>query len=134
MTLIELVIAIVVLGICVVSALSILSSVSINSARAMTRTQATAVAAAYLEKILAQPYGNIVGYNNLNHSGARDAYGNLIPGLQAYNVNVAAYAVNLGTAPNAVPAMRVDVTVTEPNGAPTQVSGFRTTYTGQVIY
>lgn len=134
MTLIELVIAVIVLGICVVSALSLLSSVSINSARAMTRTQATAVAAAYLENILAQPYGNIAGFNNMNHNGARDANGNAIAGLQAYNVHVDAYGANLGTAPNAVPAMRVDVIVTDPNGGRTQVTGFRTTYIGQVLY
>ena len=81
MTLIELIIAIVVLGICVVSVLALLSSLSMRSASAMTRTQATAVAAAYLENILAQPYGNILGYNDTNDPRVFDANGNAIPGI-----------------------------------------------------
>lgn len=134
MTLIELIIAIVVLGICVVSALSLLSSLSIHSASAMTRTQATAVAAAYLENILSQPYGNIAGYNNTDDIGARDANGNAIPGLQAFRVHIDAAGGNLGVPPNDIPAMRVDVIVTDPTGARTQVTGYRTPFVGQVLY
>ena len=135
MTLIELIIAIVVLGICAVSVLAMLSSLSMRSATAITRTQATAVATAYLDGILAQPYGNIVaGYNNTDHSGARDVDGNAIAGLNAYRVHIDAYGQNLGTPPNDVPAIRVDVTVTDPSGSRTVVSGYRTSFGGQVLY
>lgn len=135
MTLIEVVIAIVVLGICVASGLSLLSWVSMRSASAMTRSQATAVASAYLENILSQPYGNIAGYNNIDHPGARDANGNAIAELQNYRVRVDVNTNStLGVAPNDVPATRVDVTVTDPTGARTQITGYRTSFVGQVIY
>lgn len=134
MTLIELIITIVVLGICVVSVLAMLSSLSMRSATAMTRTQASAVATAYLESILAQPYGAIVGYHNTDHNGAFDVVGNAIPGLSSYVVHIDAYGANLGTLPNQVPALRVDVTVTDPSGTRTLVTGYRTSFTGQVLY
>lgn len=68
LTFIELIVAIVVIGICVVSVLGLLSSLSMRSAAAMTRTQATAVAASYLEDVLATPYAAVNG--RPSHVGA----------------------------------------------------------------
>jgi len=136
MTLIELVLAIVVMGICVVSVLSLLSSISVRSATTLARSQATSVAASYLEFILAQPYGNIAGYDGLSHTGAVDATGSAVVGLERYRVQVTARGTTLGSGAFTTPAMRVQVTVTDPTGAATFITGYRTNYSGlgEVLY
>lgn len=132
LTFIELIVAIVVIGICVVSVLGLLSSLSMRSAAAMTRTQATAVAASYLEDVLATPYAAVNG--RPSHVGAIDATGAALAGLQRYRVQVDVFPDTLGTPPNDVPARRVEVTVTDPTGSTTRLTGYRTSYTGQVLY
>ena len=136
MTLIELVLAIVVMGICVVSVLALLSSISVRSATALARTQSTSVAASYLEFILAQPYGNIGAYDGINQLGALDATGAPVAGLERYRVQVTARGATLGSGALTTPAMRVDVVVTDPTGAATLITGDRTNYSGpgQVLY
>ena len=134
MTLVELIVAIVVIGICVVSVLGLLSSLSVRSAAAMTRTQASAVAASYLEDITTKPYAAIGAYDGTNHVGARDTTGALIAGLEQYRVQVNVVADTLGAAPNTTSAQRVEVTVTDPTGATTRLTGYRTSYVGQVLF
>lgn len=134
MTLVEVVIAIVVIGICVVSALGLLSSLSVRSASAMTRTQATAIAASYLENVLSLPYATVTTYA-ADDSGARDSSGSAIAGLGSYRVQVNTFADSLGSAPNAVNARRIEVTVTDPTGVSTRLTGYRTSFTtNQVMY
>jgi MSHA pilin protein MshD len=141
MTLIELVIAITVIAIAVTSVLGLLSSIAVRSASALTSTQAAAIAGAYLEEALSKAYApaanaagranlNDVGDYNFTDVGARDANGAAIPNLNQYTVQVTAAPAALGAVPNAI---RVDVTVTGPNGVVTQLTGFRTNYAGQVI-
>jgi MSHA pilin protein MshD len=140
MTLIELIIAIVVMGICVASVLALLSAIAVRSASALNRTQATSVASSYLEFILAQPYNNISGYNGINRLGPLDANGAAVAGLERYRVQVFAGTATLGAGTDAVQAMRVDVTVTDPTGVATSLTGYRTDYSnippggGQVLY
>src|SRR5687768_3248432 len=116
MTLIELIMAIVVIGICVASVLALLSTIAVRSASALNRTQATSIASSYLENILAQPYNNIAAYNGIDRPGPLDADGALVAGLERYRVQVTAGAATLGGGADAVQAMRVDVTVTDPTG------------------
>lgn len=135
MTLIELIIAIVVIGICVASVLALLSSIAVRSASALTRTQATSIASSYLELILAQPYGNIGAYDGINHLGALDATGAPVAGFERYRVAVSARVATLGT--DAIQAMRVEVAITDPTGVTTRITGYRTNYSflgGQVLY
>jgi MSHA pilin protein MshD len=141
-TLIELVIAIVVIAIAVTSVLGLLSSIAVRSAGAMGATQAASIAGAYLDEALSksfqdtngpevgrQNFDDVMDYN-FTDAGVRDATGALVPGLDQYTVQVTATSVALGAVPNAV---RIDVRVTAPNGNVTRLSGFRTDYTGQVV-
>jgi MSHA pilin protein MshD len=148
-TLIELVIAIVVVAIAVASVLGLLSAISVRSAAAMTATQAESLASAYLDEALSKAFTDPdlapeVGRQNLDDvgdynfvdNGARDCQGNAIAGLGQYQVQVSTAGpagVQLGVAPNATPAIRITVTVTDPTGAITRLEGFRTSYAGQVL-
>lgn len=143
MTLIELVLAMVVIGICIVAALSMISSLSMRSASSMTRTQAASIAASYLDEVLGKrfvadgreasraQYDDVLDYNGLNELGARNASGALIAGLNRYRVRV---NVTNALLPNNVQARRVDVTVTDPGNISVLLVGFRTNYTSQVHY
>jgi MSHA pilin protein MshD len=142
-TLIELVIAITVIAIAVTAVLGLLSAISIRSAGAMTATQTAAIASAYLDEALSKAYQDPDGiaeagranfddvrdYNFVD-AGARDAIGNLVPGLGQYTVQITAVLAALGAVPNAI---RVDVRVTAPDGTVTLLTGFRTSYAGQVV-
>lgn len=137
MTLIELIIAIVVIGICLVSVLALLSSISVRSASGLARTQATSIATSYLEFILAQPFGNIGGFDGIDQPGPLDANGAPVAGLERYRVQVRAFGETLGTGGDTAAAMRVEVTVTDPTGVATLITGYRTNYSvlgGQVLY
>ena len=141
MTLIELIIAITVIAIAVTSVLGLLSSIAVRSANALVSTQSAAIASAYLDEALSKAYtpaANAAGRANFNDVldynftdvGARDANNNAIPNLNAYTVQINAGLAVLGAIPDAI---RVDVTVTAPNGAVTRLTGFRTSYVGHVI-
>jgi MSHA pilin protein MshD len=143
MTLIELIIAMVVIGICIVAALSMMSSLSMRSASSMARTQAAAIAASYLDEILSkrfQPdgreasraqYDDVLDYDDLDEMGARNVNGAVIAGLDRYRVRV---DVQNELLPNNVSARRIDVTVTDPTNVPVLLTGYRTDYTLQVHY
>jgi MSHA pilin protein MshD len=141
MTLIELVIAITVIAIAVTSVLGLLSAIAMRGANAMTSKQSAAIASAYLDEALSKAYAPTVGPAaranfddvrdyNFTDNGARDANNNAIPNLNQYTVQITAGLAALGAVPDAI---RVDVTVTAPNGTVTQLTGFRTNYAGQVI-
>lgn len=145
-TLIELVIAIVVIGSASVTLIGMLSSMSKQSADAMVSTQASGIAAAYLKEILSKPvvdpdgadgaesrdaYDNIDDYSRLPDTSVRDLRGNLVPNLGGYQVAVLIQQVPLngGGGSNLVPAAqsrRVQVTVTGPTGFQVQLRGYRT--------
>lgn len=146
MTLVELVLAIVVIGIAVTSVLGLLAEISVRSADAMSSTQAASIASAYLDEALSKAYTDPdlapevgrqnfddVGDYNFIDNGARDCLGNAIAGLSQYVVQVNTAAVQLGVPPNDTPAVRVTVIVTAPTGAPSRLEGFRTSYAGQVL-
>ena len=142
-TLVELVIAIVVVAIAVASVLGLLSEISVRTAAAMTATQAESIASAYLDEALSKAFTDPdlapeVGRQNLDDvgdynfvdNGARDAAGNLVPGLNQYTVQISAGLAALGAIPDAI---QVDVRVTAPNGTISLLTGFRTNYSGQVV-
>ena len=147
MTLVELIISIVIIGIAASALFSAMASITARSADPMLRQQALAIAEAYLEEILTQPYldpstgnecpsapgnralfDNVCDYNGLNDNGARDSSGNALAGLSNYRVQV---AVANGAAWNGVPAgavLSVDVSVTDPQGQALLLRGYRTRY------
>lgn len=129
MTLIEVVIAIVVVAIAVSAVLGLLSSSVGRSADAMVIGQAISIAESYVEEITLKPFvdpdaidgeaaridfDDVDDYNGLTDSGARDQFGNPIAGLGGYTVNVAVVPSN--ALPSVAPgdALRVDVRVQFP--------------------
>ena len=142
-TLIELVVSIVIIGIAVSAVLGVFTMTTQRSVDAMVRQQAVAVAEAYLEEILLKPFADpdgangetrrtdfddIEDYNGLDDAtGACDQLGNPIDGLQSYRVDV---RVEQG-ALNGLPAndvRRVDVRVRHVTGLTLRLSGYRTRY------
>ena len=136
-TLIELIVAIVVLAIAVAGVLAGLTAVSVGSADAMVSEQANAIALAYMNEVLQKPFGASDGqvqraqldvvddYAGLTNNGVRDQTGAVVPGLSQFTVAVAVTPTALGAVP-AGEAREVDVTVTHPSGVTVVLSGFRT--------
>jgi MSHA pilin protein MshD len=137
-TLIELVVAIVVLAIALTSIVGFLSSIAARSADTLVREQAVAIASSYLNEVLAKSFGasgaspranfTAVGdYNGLLDSGAHNQTGAAIASLNLFAVSVAVVPGVLGAVP-AAEVVRVDVTVTHPSGVVVALSGYRTNY------
>jgi len=138
-TLIEIVVAIVVLAIAVCGSMAALSAISVQSADAMVTEQATVIASAYLNEVLQKPFGPFDGkitratldvvddYNGLNDAGARDQTGALVAGLGQYTVTVRVGPGALGAVP-AAEVREVDVTVVHSSGVTVVLSGYRTKY------
>ena len=147
-TLIEMIIAIVVLASAVSGIMfAYVQNVS-KSADPMIDQQALIIAQAYLEEILLKPYSDpdggetgsceeasrvqyddVADYDCVNDTaGALDQFGNSLAGLGAYNVAVSVTATNIG-AP-AVAARRIDVTVTHDaySSLNMTLTGYRTAY------
>jgi MSHA pilin protein MshD len=142
-TLVELIVAIVVIGTALAGVMVVIVRNTSASADPMIAHQAVAIAEAYLEEALTRQFSDPDGTNagetratyddvldyNFTDVGARDQNGNLINGLGGYTVQVQALAeaFNAITASNAV---RVQVTVTPPPpaGGSVIISGYRTNY------
>lgn len=128
-TLIELIVSIVILSVASVGIMMVITNTTASSANPMIRAQGTAILQAYMEEILSQPltdpagsdtggaeagetranYDDVTDYNGLaDNTGARDQSGNLIPGLEGYNVSVSVTDTTL----NGSNAKRILVTVT----------------------
>ena len=129
-TLIEMIIAIVVLAAAVSGILFSFSANVARSADPMIQQQAIIIAQAYLEEAVLKSYSDpdggetssceegariqyddVADYDCINDTaGALDQFGGTLPGLSNYNIAVNVSTVNIG-AP-AVTARRIDVTVT----------------------
>lgn len=146
MTLVELVIAIVIVGIAAAALYGAMANITGRSADPMLRQQSLAIAEAYLEEILsrdfldptdhdlcpARPaargdYDNVCDYAALDDSGARDADGDPIPGLEDYRISVAVTPQAFAGV-SAAAALQVEVTVTDPAGQRLALSAWRTCY------
>jgi MSHA pilin protein MshD len=148
LTLIELIVAIVVIGITLTSMLALLSSIALRSADTLVQTQSTAIASAYLDEIMAMSfndpdgvgeanrnqYDDIGDYSILPDQIPRTRAGTAMAGLGQYRVAVAIQNASRGLGPNAVAGRQVTVTVTSPTGDRTVLSGFRANHTARVIY
>ena len=155
LTLIELVIAIVVIGIAVAGVSTLMNLATASSADPVLATQAQALARAYLEEVLARDYtdpdGSEAGedratyddvddYHLLVDNGclavtagcpvlgdcACDQYGDPFEALAGYEVTVVVTTTTL----NAAPARRVDITVSHADFPDVRVdmSGYRAPY------
>ncbi len=136
-TLIELVVAIVVLAIAVAGIVAGLTAISVRSADEMLSEQANVIASAYMNEVLQKPFGANDGqllrsnldvvddYAGLTNAGVRDQTGAVVPGLAQFTVAVTVTPAALGLVP-AGEAREVDVSVTHPSGINVVLSGFRT--------
>lgn len=141
-TLIELIVAMVVITVALAGILSVINYTTRHSADPVLRHQAIAIAEAYMEEIclksFADPdadgevsrdlYDDVDDYNGLSDTGARDQNGNAITGLENYSVAVTVLSQNYGPTGNQVPGLRVAVTVTDPAGESLTLAGFRADY------
>lgn len=146
MTLVELVISIVIIGIAAAALYSAMAAIGGRSSDPLLRQQSLAIAEAYLEEILLQPFldpasggqcpsppaaraafDNVCDYAGLDDAGARDARGQAIAALANYRVQVRVtpQAWN-GLA--ASDALAIEVTVTDPTGQQLLLSGYRARY------
>jgi len=146
MTLIELVIAIVIIGIASAALYTAMASITGRSADPMLRQQSLAIAEAYLEEIELQAFldpgtqlacqaipanraqfDDVCDYRGLVDMGAVDARGQAIAALAGYRVSVTVtpQAWN-GLAANDV--LYIQVTVTDPAGQDLVLGGYRTRY------
>lgn len=143
MTLIELVMAIVIISVGVAGLMAAFSTVVRSSADPMIHKQMLAVAEEMLEEIALKPfaisanaapavcarntYNDIFDYNGYSRTGICDIDGTPIPALAGYAVNVT--VVNAGALPSITAANAARITVTVSHGAETmQVIGWRTWY------
>jgi len=138
-TLVELIIAIVIIGICSLSFMALLASQASRSGEAMIRDQATHIASAYLNEVTQKPFSDpgtvtgrngyhyIANYNGLVDNGARDQFGNAIAGLSQFTVRVTVVHAALWST---LPAQSYLVTVTaqHSNGIKVILTGYRTQY------
>jgi MSHA pilin protein MshD len=136
-TLIEVVLAIVVIGMCGATIVGLMTSIDRRSADTLLSERRTNIAAAYLREITSQAwsdpdggtenrgnYDNIDDYAGLNEAPT-DRAGNVLANFNGYNVIVAITQPGLDVIPNAQTRL-IRITVTDPFGGTTNVAGFRT--------
>ena len=134
-TLIELVIAIVIIGISVTGVLLAYTTLIRHSADPMISYQAVAIAEAYLEEIGSKSYDNLDGvrglradfdsvldYDGIDDQPPVNSLGEPIAAVADYRVRVGVTSETL----NGVQARRYAVTVTHPSGIDLTLSGYRT--------
>ncbi len=151
MSLVELVLSIVVIGVAVSGSMLAVHRVVSRSADPMLQHQASAVAEAYLEEVLARPfadpddgsvcsapepsrdlYDDVCDYDGLDELGARTQDGVAVAGLEPYRVRVNVdQAASLNGLTGSADVLRVDVRVTHALaalGLDLTLSGYRTSY------
>jgi MSHA pilin protein MshD len=140
-TLIELVMAIVIISLALLGVIQVIIVTTTHSADAVVDRQALAIAEAYLEEILLKDfsdpgggaesgradYDDVGDYNGLLDPGARDQSDTAITGLADYTVTVSVVAAALGSVPPGQ-AMMVTVSVSHPNGINLSLVGYKTNY------
>ena len=146
MTLVELVITIVIIGIAAAALFTAMASITARSADPLLRQQSLSLAEAYLEEILLQAFldpatgtacppppsqrgnfDNVCDYAELSDVGARNARGEAIAGLGSYTVAVDVAPQAWGGLP-ASDVFYIEVTVTDPAGQALVLGGYRTRY------
>jgi len=142
-TLIELIVAMVVISIALTGVLLVINYTTLHSADPVLRHQAIAIAEAYMEEISLKNFADLDAdgeagralfddvddYNNHVDNGAVDQNGAPIVGLENYTVRVTvAPPQEYGQVGLTVPGLRIDVTVIDPAGVSLTLTGFRANY------
>lgn len=124
MTLIEIVVAIVVISMAAGTIVGLLAFMARGSAEEMARVQSTSIANAYLQQVLSRSFDEVDNYDGHVDDGAVDALGNAITGFERYSVAIDVRPAALVDLPSA-DAQLVTVTVTDPMGDRVVLSGFK---------
>ncbi|MGL4317270.1 MAG: type IV pilus modification PilV family protein [Pseudomonas sp.] len=140
MTLVELVITIVIVGIAAAALYSAMAAIVGRSADPLLRQQSLAIAEAYMEEILLQPFSDPDGLADCGRScfdnvgdyaglaeAPRDARNTAIAALSAYRVQVAV-STQAWAGLGASDVLYVQVTVTDPASQQLVLGGYRTRY------
>ncbi|MEQ1635756.1 MAG: type II secretion system protein [Methylococcales bacterium] len=138
-TLIELIVALVIIAIALTGVLSVMNLTASHSADPLVQQQAINVAQAYLEEVLLQGYSdpdgtnagetratfdNVDDYHNLTNVGAQDQNGAAIPTLSNYTVNVSVAAQTI----SGLSAKQVSVTASGPGVPGVTLVGYKFDY------
>ena len=123
-TLVELIVALVIVGVGLAGLIAAFTRTSVNSADPMIRKQMGSVAEGMMEEVLLKPfaadataastrdsYNDIWDFNGYTSNGIKTVSGDSIPGLENYSVAVSVAATSLTNVP-AGDAALVSVTVT----------------------
>lgn len=127
MTLVELVITIVIIGIAAAALFSAMASIAGRSADPMLRQQSLYIAEAYLETLQALPYMDLDDKHELAQGEGgppKGLDGEVIPELKAYRVRTRIIEEEL----NEVTAKRIIVIVEDPSEEKLELTGWRTCY------
>jgi MSHA pilin protein MshD len=143
-TLIELIVAMVVISIAITGVLLAINYATSHSADPVLRHQAIAIAESYMEEICLKEiddpdgvddeteradYDDVDDYNGLSDDGAANADGTDVVGLENYIVSVSVTTESFGpSGAEITEALRIDVTVTDPAGEELTLSGYRADY------
>jgi len=141
-TLIELIVAMVVISVALVGVMSVINLTVLHSADPVLRQQSIAIAESYMEEISLKNYtdpdtdgeGNralfddVDDYDGLNDHGARDQNGHAISGLEKYEVSVSVVPQSYGPVGMVVSGLKIDVNVTNLGGESLTLTGYRTDY------
>ena len=145
-SLIEIVVAIVVVSISLAGTMLVVDTTTRTSAHPMLERQAIAIGEAYLEEILQKSYldpddgtvcpspeasrdlfDNLCDYDGFSQMGARDQFGGAITGLENYRIQIEVDgSATLGSFSGANQVLRVDATITDPLGRAVRLTGYRT--------
>ena len=141
-TLIELIVAMVVISVALVGVMSVITYTTLHSADPVLRQQSIAIAEAYMEEITLKNYSDpdadgetsralyddVDDYDGLSDSGAHDQNGNGISGLENYTVSVTVQAANIGSSGPQISGLKIDITVVDPAGESLILTGYRADY------
>jgi MSHA pilin protein MshD len=129
-TLIELIVAITLLGVCSATLFGFMATMDSRNAAMLLNQQSLSIADAYLQEALSKSFvsqagaRNDVADYNFTDNGARDSSGAQIAGLDGYNVQVAATPTAFGAIAS-TDCYQIIVTVTNPYGESLSVVGYR---------
>ncbi len=145
-SLIEIIVFIVVVGVAVAALVEVFSTTTRASADPLLRRQALAVAQALMEEISYKEFANppngftgpytpvnrgkfddVMDYNGFSMVGIAYLDGTPIPGLEQYQAQVAVAPVAFGPVPIAQ-GLQVTVTVADPGGEEVVLDGYRANY------
>lgn len=140
MTLVELIIAIVIVGTALAGLVAVYNRANIASADPLIAQQMLAIAETMMEEVMLKPYGdgaaqpaNRADYTEIGHydkyattTGIVAVDGGAIAGLDRYNVAVSVTPTTLTNIADSNNVRRIQVVVTERGGQQLQLTGWRT--------